>query len=41
MVTCLFILYGILKLDIGACEAVLKAKTKEDFERRLRAEHGG
>ncbi|XP_067016760.1 vacuolar protein sorting-associated protein 33B-like isoform X1 [Acropora muricata] len=29
-----------LAIHIGACEAVLKAKTKEDFERRLRAEHG-
>jgi len=29
-----------LTIHIGACEAVLKAKTKEDFERRLRAEHG-
>ena len=26
-------------LDIGACEVVLKTKTKENFERRLRAEH--
>ena len=26
-------------LDIGACEVVLKTKTKEKFERRLRAEH--
>ena len=26
-------------LDIGACEVVLKTKTKEKFERRLQAEH--
>ena len=25
--------------DIGACEMVLKTKTRENFERRLRAEH--
>ena len=25
--------------DIGACEVVLKTKTKENFERRLQAEH--
>lgn len=29
-----------LTIHIGACELVLKTKTKENFERRLRAEHG-
>lgn len=28
-----------LAIHIGACETVLKTKTKENFERRLRAEH--
>lgn len=28
-----------LTIHIGACEVVLKTKTKENFERRLRAEH--
>lgn len=33
------VLYDIHWLDTGACEMVLKTKTKENFERRLRAEH--
>ena len=35
----LFTTFYVFSVDIGVCETVLKTKSKENFERRLQAEH--